>query len=164
MRVNSSVVVRAPRDAVWRTVTDPTAYISFMEGVTRWELDDGDPDERLTLGSRIRMLIMVGAAEVGGLIEIVECKNEADLAWSSVTGIDQRGRWRLRPAGQGLTRVELRFSYGVAGAGVTGLIAERVAAPILSRRMRRSLLGLKHRAEREYRQSSAAARRERAAA
>ena len=110
------------------------------------------------------MLFQVGAAEVGGLIEIVEYKENGDLAWSSVTGIDQRGRWRLRPAGHGMTRVELRFSYGVAGAGLTGLIAERVAAPILSRRLRRSVLGLKHRAEREHRQSAAATRRERAAA
>ena len=164
MRVNSSVVVRAPRDAVWRTVTDPSAYLSFMDGVTRWDLEDGEPDERLTLGSRVRMLFQVGAAEVGGLIEVVEFKENGDLAWSSVTGIDQRGRWRLRPAGQGLTRVELRFSYGVAGAGVTGLIAERVAAPILSRRLRRSVLGLKHRAEGDYRRDAAAARRERAAA
>ena len=164
MRVNSSVVVRAPRDAVWRTVTDPSAYLSFMDGITRWDLEEGRPEEHLELGSRVRMLFKVGAAEVGGLIEIVECKEKGDLAWSSVTGIDQRGRWRLRPAGQGMTRVELRFSYGVAGAGMAGLVAERVAAPILSRRLRRSVLGLKHRAEREHRQSSAAARRERAAA
>ena len=32
-----------------------------------------------------------------------------DLAWSSVTGIDQRGRFRLRPVGSGSTRVELRY-------------------------------------------------------
>ena len=75
-----------------------------MSGITRWELEgDGDASSarRLELGSRIRMLIQVGSAEVGGLIEIVECKDCSDLAWSSVTGIDQRGRWRLRDAGDG---------------------------------------------------------------
>ena len=40
----------------------------------------------------------VGSAEVGGLIETVEFGPERDLAWTSVTGIDQRGRWRLREA------------------------------------------------------------------
>ena len=42
------------------------------------------------------MLLRVGSAEVGGLIEVVECVPNRDLAWTSVTGIDQRGRWRLR--------------------------------------------------------------------
>ena len=51
------------------------------------------------------------------------------MAWSSVTGVDQRGRWRLREARDGRTRVELRFAYGVAGAGLIGYIAELVAAP-----------------------------------
>ena len=109
------------------------------------------------------MLIRVGAAEVGGLIEIVECDRESDLAWSSVTGIDQRGRWRVRDAGNGLTRVGLRFSYGVAGAGLAGLVAERVAAPMLGRRLRQSLHGLKKVTERKRRET-AARPRERATA
>ena len=80
------------------------------------------------LGARYRMLIRVGAADVGGLIEIVEWQPEGDMAWTSVTGIDQRGRWRLRDLGDGRTRVTFRFAYGVAGGGIAGLIAERVAA------------------------------------
>lgn len=169
MRINSSVIVRAPRDALWEQLTDPTRYLEFMSGITRWELQadgaeaaTGDPRERIGLGSRIRMLIRVGSAEVGGLIEIVECKPGADLAWSSVTGIDQRGRWRLREQGPGLTRVELRFSYGVAGAGIGGLIAERVGAPILSRHLRSSLHSLKKLAEREWQREQSVAGRERA--
>jgi uncharacterized membrane protein len=154
MRIKSTVVVRAPRDAVWKTITDPTAYLDFMSGITRWELDD-DAEGDIELGSRIRMLIRVGAAQVGGLIEIVEYKSGSDMAWSSVTGVDQRGRWRLRDAGEGLTRVELRFSYGVAGAGIPGVIAERVGAPILNRRIKQSLLGLTRRTEQDRRQAAA---------
>ena len=41
-------------------------------------------------------LFRVGAAEIGGLIEVVEWDEGRDLAWTSVLGIDQRGRWRLR--------------------------------------------------------------------
>lgn len=153
MRVKSTVVVRAPRAAVWETITDPGAYLDFMSGITRWELDDG-AEGSLEMGSRVRMLIRVGAAQVGGLIEVVEFKPGSDLAWSSVTGIDQRGRWRLRDGGTGLTRVELRFSYGVAGAGIPGLVAERVAAPILNRRLKQSLIELKRLTERKRRQAS----------
>ena len=81
------------------------------------------------------------------------------MAWSSVTGIDQRGRWRLRDAGKGLTRVELRYSYGVAGAGIFGIVSERVGAPILRRRLRESLLGLKRRVEAERQRRDLGARR-----
>ena len=167
MRVNSSVIVRAPRERVWEEITDPTAYLEFMSGITRWELlGDGGVIEapgKIELGSRIRMLIRVGSAEVGGLIEVVECSEYRDMAWSSVTGIDQRGRWRLREAGPDVTRVELRFSYGVAGAGIGGLLAERVAAPTLRRHLRGSLHELKKLTERDWRRSLAGARRERAA-
>src|SRR5438045_9421985 len=94
------------------------------------------------------MLLRVGAADVVGLIGIVEWQPEGDMAWSSVTGVDQRGRWRLRELGDGRTRVTFRFAYGVAGGGITGLIAERVAAPGLSRRFHQSLLNLKRAVER----------------
>ena len=160
MRIKSTIVVRAPRAAVWEVITDPDAYLDFMEGITRWELDEGE-EGPIRLGSRIRMLIRVGAAEVGGLIEVVECDRGSDLAWSSVTGIDQRGRWRLRDAGEGLTRVELRYSYGVAGAGLAGLVAERVAAPMLGRRLRQSLHGLRKHTERRRREAASKPRRQR---
>ena len=89
----------------------------------------------------------VGSAETGGLVEIVECSPERDMAWSSVTGVDQRGRWRLREIAGGRTRVEFRFAYGVAGAGITGYISERVAAPSIRRNLRRSLQQLKRQVE-----------------
>ena len=159
MRVAASIEVGAPAELVWEQIADPGRYLHFMSGITRWELQgDGGTvarDESIELGSRIRMLIQVGSAEVGGLIEVVEYKDCSDLAWSSVTGVDQRGRWRLREAGAGSTRVELRYSYGVAGAGIAGLAAERVAAPILRRRLRQSLIGLKRLVEREARRGAA---------
>lgn len=163
MRINSSIVIRSSKQLVWEQITNSDSYPEFMSGVTRWELQ-GDTDGvetpgLLELGSRIRMLIRVGSAEVGGLIEIVEFKDCSDMAWSSVTGIDQRGRWRLREAGRGATRVELRYSYGVAGGGIPGLIAERVGAPILRRRLRQSLYGLKRLVEQEDLRREGAERR-----
>jgi uncharacterized membrane protein len=110
------------------------------------------------------MLMHVGSAEVGGLVEVVEHETDRDMAWVSVVGIDQRGRWRLRPArGSGphppRTRVELRLSYGVAGAGLFGWLAEHVAAPIVCGNLRRSLQQLKRQVEHEQLRSAAAARR-----
>jgi uncharacterized membrane protein len=140
VRIEQKVTVDAPRRLVWEYVTEPANYPVFMEGLTRWEVA-GNRDTGL--GARYRMLIRVGAADVGGLIEVVEWQPEGDMAWSSVTGVDQRGRWRLREMADGRTRVTFRFAYGVAGGGLAGLIAERVAAPALSRRFRLSLLNVK---------------------
>lgn len=156
MRLKESVTVSAPPSLVWEYLAEPANYLHFMSGVTRWEVVG---EQRSGLGARYRMLIRVGSAEVGGLIEIVEWNPERDMAWSSVTGVDQRGRWRLRELGDGRTRVEFRFAYGVAGAGVSGIIAEFVAAPTLSGHVRRSLHQLKRQAEHERLRAEAARRR-----
>jgi uncharacterized membrane protein len=144
VRIEQKVSVDAPLHLVWEYVTEPANYPVFMDGLTRWEVAG---DRHSGLGARYRMLIRVGAADVGGLIEIVEWRPEGDMAWSSVTGVDQRGRWRLRELDDDRTRVVFRFQYGVAGGGIPGLIAERVAAVSLNRRFRVSLLNLKRAVE-----------------
>jgi uncharacterized membrane protein len=126
-----------------------------MSGVTRWSVEGERPTG---IGARYRMLIRVGSAEVGGLIEIVEFKHQRDLAWNSVTGIDQRGRWRIRERG-GASRVELRLQYGVAGSGVFGWIAETLAARTVSGHLRHSLQQLKRQVEHEQLRVLAAERR-----
>jgi uncharacterized membrane protein len=157
MRLNESVVISAPPELVWDQITDGSNYLHFMSGITRWEVEDDDP--AIEMGTRIRMLIRVGSAEVGGLIEIVEWQPERELAWTSVTGVDQRGRWRLRETPDGRTRVELRYAYGVAGSGIPGWIAELVASPSLGSNLRKSLHQLKRRVEHERLRAEAARRR-----
>jgi uncharacterized membrane protein len=156
MRVAAQVTVSAPAEAVWRIVSDPARYLDFMSGITRWEVAS---DEPTGLGARYRMLLRVGSAEIGGLIEIVEFSEPRDLAWTSVTGLDQRGRWRLREASEGRTRVELRLAYGVAGSGLAGWLAEHIAAPTVSGHLRRSLQQLKRLVEHEQLRDRAAERR-----
>ncbi len=156
MRVGASTQVVAPIDRVWSIVSDPERVLSFFSGVTRWETEG---DRRTGLGARYRVLFRIGAAEVGGLIEVVEWEQPRELAWSSVLGVDQRGRWRLREVSAGRTRVELRMAYGVAGAGLSGWVAERLAAPIVSGHLRRSLQQLKRLVEHEQLRERAATRR-----
>lgn len=157
MRLNDSIEIAAPQKLVWDYLADPTHYLHFMSGVTRWEPAS---DRRSGLGARYRMLLRVGAAEVGGLIEFVEWRPETDMAWTSVTGVDQRGRWRIRRIDPRRTRVELRYSYGVAGAGIPGLLAERVAAFSISRHLGKSLQQLKREVEHEHLRAEARERAE----
>jgi uncharacterized membrane protein len=157
MRVSTRVQVAAPAERVWAAVSDPERMLSFMSGVTRWEVASDPP---IGLGARYRMLIRIGSAEIGGLIEVVEWEQARELAWTSVTGIDQRGRWRLRELPGERTRVELRLAYGVAGAGPAGWVAERIAAPAVTGHLRRSLQQLKRIVEQEQLRERAAERRE----
>jgi len=164
MRVGAAIEINAPAEAIWAFVDDPSRYLHFMSGITRWEVVG---ETASGLGARYRMLMHVGSAEVGGLVEVVEHDPCCDMAWVSVVGIDQRGRWRLRerrgngaaPAAAAVTRVELRLSYGVAGSGVFGWLAEHVAAPTVRGHLRRSLQQLKRQVEHEQLRSAAAARR-----
>ncbi|MGN6169924.1 MAG: SRPBCC family protein [Solirubrobacteraceae bacterium] len=127
-----------------------------MSGVTRWEVVSPNPTG---LGARYRVLFRIGSAEIGGLIEVVEWAPGCDLAWTSVTGLDQRGRWRLRDTGRGGIRVEVRLAYGVAGSGLTGWLAEPIAAPAVSGHLRRSLRRLKRIVEYKQLRERAATRR-----
>jgi len=160
MRSVACIEVGAPAELVWREISDPGRYLHFMSGVTRWEVAG---ERRTGLGARYRMLLAVGSAEVGGLIEVVEYSEPTDLAWTSVTGVDQRGRWRLRErerdSGGPVTRVELRLAYGVAGAGLFGWLAERIAAPKVAGHLRRTLWQLKRQVEHEQLRAQAAERR-----
>jgi uncharacterized membrane protein len=156
MRVGTRIEVSAPIERVWAIVSDPTCALRFMSGVTRWEVASEEP---IGLGARYRMLLRVGSAEVGGLIEVVEWDEPCELAWTSVTGIDQRGRFRLRETPTGRTRVELRLAYGVAGSGLFGWLAERIAAPTVSGHLRRSLEQLERMVEHERLRELAAGRR-----
>ena len=113
MRIEKQITVEAPPEKVWEWIGHPESYPRWLTGITRFDEEgkdrpdpEADPDEdgdareggdhETHLGSRYSMRMHVGSADVGGLIEIVECDPPKELAWTSVTGIDQRGRagWR----------------------------------------------------------------------
>ena len=143
MRVAVYTEIAAPRQRVWNYIVDPDRHLEFMEVMTRWELQGA---KRNGLGARFSMRMRIGSVELGGLIEIVEFDPLCDMAWTSVTGIDHRGRWRLRSGNGERTDVELRVTYYAPG-GIMGSIADLVAWPIVRGHLRRSLEDLKHRVE-----------------
>ncbi len=156
MRVKAEIEISAPPEAVWEWVSDPAKALDFFSGLTRWEVLSDDP---IGMGARYRMLLRVGSAEVGGVVEVIEFDEARDMAWTSVTGLDQRGRWRLRARPSGRTHVELRLSYGVAGAGIFGWIAEQVGAPTVRGHLERTVRQLKRQVEQEQTRRRAAERR-----
>jgi acyl-CoA synthetase (AMP-forming)/AMP-acid ligase II/uncharacterized membrane protein len=138
MRIEKSTVVAASRQRVWELISRPQDYPRFMQGITRF---DAEGDANHGLGGRYSMRMHVGSADVGGLVEVVEYDEPGDLAWTSITGIDQRGRWRLRETDGGDTKVVLRLSYGAPG-GLLAAIADRLAAPVVARNLEQTLENL----------------------
>jgi hypothetical protein len=55
--------------------------------------------------------------------------------------------------------VELRLSYGVAGAGLFGWLSERIAAPTVRGHLQRTVRQLKRQVEQEQTRRRAAERR-----
>jgi uncharacterized membrane protein len=156
MRINESTLVAAPSETVWYYLADPENYLRFMSGITHWEVVGDKPNGP---GARYRILVRIGAAEVGGLIEMVEWNQPFDIAWHSVTGVDHRGRWRIREHGKGRSRIEFRFAYGVVGGGIAGLVTEIAASLTVRRQMRRTLQQLKRQVEHEQRRLETERRR-----
>lgn len=143
MRVERRCVINADRDAVWKIVSDPDCYPSFMTSLERWE-SSNDVDRGL--GARYTVHWKIGSVPVGGLIEVVEFDDRRDVAWVGITGVNLRGRIRLRDAAQGKTRVTFRLSYQAPG-GLIGYIADRIAVRQVGRNLSDTLKCLKSLAE-----------------
>jgi acyl-CoA synthetase (AMP-forming)/AMP-acid ligase II/uncharacterized membrane protein len=151
MRIEREVTLAAPRDEVWEVLADPANWYKLMHGLTRFESQEGsngEEPERIHEGSRFHIRMHVGSADVGGLIEVVECRDEHDISWTSITGIDQRGRWRLRETSDGGTRVMLRLSYGSPG-GLMGVLVDRLSAGTVGENLERTLKNLRREIEGE---------------
>jgi len=143
MRLEECVEIRASREQIWDVLADADRHPMFMAGLTRWDVQNGPA---IKCGTRINMRMKVGSAQVGSLIEVTEFEPPADLAWNSVTGIDQRGRWRLREIGHGRTKVTMRLAYQAPG-GLLGWIVDQIGVRDVRRNVRRSLETLKDQVE-----------------
>jgi uncharacterized membrane protein len=137
------VEIQASRDAVWKRVSDPACYPDFMANLERWDPMTEGP---VRVGSRFTGHWKIGSVPVGGVIEVVEFDEARDLAWTGITGVTQRGRFRLRDCSDGRTKVSFRMSYEAPG-GVLGLVADWVAARQVGRTMTQTLENLRQLSE-----------------
>jgi acyl-CoA synthetase (AMP-forming)/AMP-acid ligase II/uncharacterized protein YndB with AHSA1/START domain len=137
MRAERDILIDAAPEEIWELVANPDEYERFWHGLTRLERKNDEQG----LGARFAIRMRIGSADVGGLVEIVECDENADMAWTSITGIDHRVRWRLREADDGRTSVVLRLSWDSPG-GLLGSVADRIAAPMVATTLEQTLKNL----------------------
>jgi fatty-acyl-CoA synthase len=139
MRIEDRIAIEAPPAEVWAAVADPLAVSRAMgSGMT---VTPEDPDRAAGLGARYRVLINVGAALVGGQVEIVEFDPPRNFAWVSFTGVSHRLRLRVRPSAHGST-LTLRFAYDAPG--LLGSVADVAALPRIRGLIDGALRWVKH--------------------
>ena len=126
MRVERQLIMKADRHFVRsrRRNSDPDSYPTFMPNLERWDTVTEGPAE---IGSRYIVHWKIGAAPVGGVIELVEFDPARDLAWLSITGVSVRGRFRLRDAGRAARRSRSGCPTSPL-ADLFGLLADRLAS------------------------------------
>ncbi|GFG48846.1 cyclase [Mycolicibacterium agri] len=139
MRLQQRVIIDADRESVWKRVSDPACYPEFMTSLERW---DAVTDEPPSAGARYTGHWKIGSVPVGGVIEVVEFDEGRDLAWIGITGITQRGRFRLRDCPDGKTKVIFRLAYEAPG-GILGVIADWVASRQVGGTMKQTLENLR---------------------
>jgi uncharacterized membrane protein len=123
--LETSIVVRAPRPAVFRWVADYRNAAIALEGVRRWE--PLDPARTSGAGARFSVRIAFLGITAGTVLEVDTWDEPAAIAWHSDGGpVDVRGRWTFaeHPAG---TRVTLFLEYEPPGGLLGRFGAARLA-------------------------------------
>jgi len=135
MRIAQRVIVRASPEAAWERIGDPTRWPRDL-GRMRCSHLPGTPD--IGSGARYWLHLEVGAAEVGSLIEVIEYEPNEALSWTTIRGFEQRGHWRLRDRGGGVTEVALGVSYQASG-GLAALVTDELSGVFVRRYVRDAL-------------------------
>ncbi len=138
MRAEAHRAVGHPVEAVWQAVSDVTGYPEFVPGCRTVEGIRGPSGRGTQRGAQYAYRVDAGSTPLGGTVELVTYEPAHELAWTSVTGLEFRGRWRLRQLDDARTQVELRVSYRPRG-GALGLLTDRVVALFVQRRLEETL-------------------------
>jgi uncharacterized membrane protein len=142
MRIEESIEIDAPTARVWQLIEDPAALTGLDDGLSI----DAEPETpNGGLHARYRVLVSVGPVPIGADVEIIELTPHRELAWTSLTGIDQRFRLRLREFDGG-ARLVLRFGY--SSPGPFGLLADLASYGRVRATLRRLLAAVKAEVER----------------
>ncbi|MGX6449736.1 SRPBCC family protein, partial [Patulibacter sp. S7RM1-6] len=114
MRVTERIDLPVAPERAWAAIVEPRVVVRATPGLETFEAIDGGA---LRVGSRIRALMRVGAAELGSELEVTVLNPGSDLGATSVTGVDLQVGLRVRPRGDG-ARVTVHLGFTPPG-GVT---------------------------------------------
>lgn len=124
-RLQTSILVQAPRPAVFRWVGDYRNAQTALEGVREWR--PLDPARAAGAGARFSVRIGVLGLTAGAVLVLDTWDEPAAIGWHADQGpVAVRGRWTFaeHPAG---TDVTLSLEYEPPGGLIGALGADRLA-------------------------------------
>ncbi len=135
-RLETSILVQAPRPSVFRWVGDYRNARTVLEGVRQWE--PLDPAHTTGAGARFSVRIALLGVTAGTILELDTWDEPAVIGWHSDGGpVDLRGRWTFAEHPSG-THVTLLLEYEPPG-GVLGRFGAGRLAGVARRRLHEGL-------------------------
>ncbi|MFN2543211.1 MAG: type II toxin-antitoxin system RatA family toxin [Actinomycetota bacterium] len=135
IKLQRSLDVDRPAEEVFALIADPVRFPEFFSGLTRWELCS---EKERGMGAEFRVLMRVGSIEAGGVIRLTDWQEPRTIAWKSLRGIDQHGRWVVTPHEDGSTELSLEIAFDLRG-GLPGRLVERLVSRIVGGNMSATL-------------------------
>ena len=124
-RVQTSILVEAPRQAVFRWVADYRNAPAALEGVREWE--PLDPTRTTGTGARFSVRIGVLGLSAGTILVLDTWEEPSAIGWHADGGpVRVRGRWAFAEHPSG-TDVSLTLEYEPPGGLIGALGADRLA-------------------------------------
>ena len=137
-RIRVSVLIRAPRSQVWRTIRDIPSHVEWMHDAESIRVTSA---LKTGVGTTFDCATKVGPFRLTDRMEVVEWRVERSIGIRHKGLVRGKGRFTLarRPGGTLFTWEErLRFPRWMGG-----LVGSLVAKPVLRAIWKRNLTGLK---------------------
>lgn len=142
--VIDSIHVRRPVAVVAPVVTDPHQLMKLMPGFARFQKVQATNQQD---GEEWDVYLEVGTLYVGGRVEITQV-SDRQIRWQSLRGTQHSFELVVAEKGDG-SKITITAQYQFAG-WLIGRATERLAVPILHRRLKAALEQMRHHLEFEH--------------
>ena len=135
--------IAAPVEAVFAYVDDHKNTTKYMQGLTRWK---PTTDKVHGKDAEFEVVMKAGPMDLGSVVHITDWKENATIAWKSISGFKQTGKWAFKKKGESACEATLDMEYDLGG-GIAGRMVGKVAEPAVRHNLTKSVEALKETTE-----------------
>jgi uncharacterized membrane protein len=134
--------IAAPVETVFAYVDNYKNTTKYMKGLTKWK-----PTTDVVHGkdAEFEVVMKAGPKDLGSVVLITTWTENKTIAWKSVDGFKQTGKWAFAKNGES-THVTFDMEYDLGG-GMAGRMLGKVAEPVVRRNLEQSVTELKSQTE-----------------
>ena len=134
--------IAAPVETVFAYVDDHKNTTKYMKGLTKWA-----PTTDVVHGkdAEFEVVMKAGPKDLGSVVHITAWTENKTIAWKSIEGFKQTGKWVFTKKGDS-THVVFDMEYDLGG-GIAGKMLGKVAEPVVRSNLVQSVNDLKTQTE-----------------